>query len=175
LTALLLLIYAAAIDCWKEYAMMNSVNYRLMMTISALCVLPFFMTGECRGIQEEPIAANNTTSAWIFPSIPIVVDDSTLDQALKSYSPFVLDCWEAGCRPCQLIDPKIDQMAFDFKGKIVFGKLCIDDNPYTASRYSISRTPTLLVFNNRTLVYKHVGNYPLEELEHIILTVLHMR
>ena len=43
------------------------------------------------------------------------------------------------------------------------------------SKYGVSRTPTLLVFKNGTLVYKQVGNYPQEELEHIILTVLHMR
>ncbi len=69
----------------------------------------------------------------------------------------------------------MDQMARDFKGKIVFGKLCTDFNPVTTGRYAISRTPTLLIFRNGTLIYKHVGNYPREELENIILTVLHMR
>jgi len=66
-------------------------------------------------------------------------------------------------------------MAEDFKGWIVFGKLCIDNNSVTMSKYGVSRTPTLLVFENGSLVYKQVGNYPQEELERTILTVLHMR
>jgi hypothetical protein len=51
--------------------------------------------------------------------------------ALKIYLPLVLDCWELGCWPCQKIETSIDQMASDFKGKIVFGKLCTDFNPIT--------------------------------------------
>ena len=86
---------------------------------------------------------NASGPARMFTESPVVVNDGGLDEALKIYSPFVLDCWEIGCRPCDLID--------------------------------VSRTPTLLVFKNGSLVYKQVGNYPQEELEHIILTVLHMR
>jgi len=138
-------------------------------------LLPYAMIGECRAAPEGQMNVNASGPKLAFPEASAALDDRSLDGALKIYSPFVLDCWEIGCRPCDLIDPKINQMAEDFKGKIVFGKLCIDYNPITVSKYGVSRTPTLLVFKNATLVYKHVGNYPKEELEHIILTVLHMR
>jgi thioredoxin 1 len=111
----------------------------------------------------------------IFPNAPVELFDKSLDGALKIYSPLVVDCWELGCWPCEKMETTIDQMARDFKGEIVFGKLCTDFNPATTGKYSISRTPTLLIFSNGTLIHKHVGNYPREELEHIILTVLHMR
>lgn len=109
------------------------------------------------------------------PGGPLTMTDANLPGALKVYSPLVVDCWERGCRPCELIDPKINQMAADFKGKIVFAKVCIDDNPATMIKYGVKRTPTLLIFNNSTLVYRHVGNYPIDDLKNIILTVLHMR
>ena len=94
---------------------------------------------------------------------------------LKLYSPLVVDAWEIGCRPCELIDPTINEMAKDLRGRVAFGKLCIDQNPLTKNKYDISRTPTLLIFKNSTLVFKNVGNYPKEKLEEIILTVLRMR
>jgi thioredoxin 1 len=110
-----------------------------------------------------------------FPEIPIEVDDKNLDSMLKLYSPFVVDCWEIGCRPCELIEPTINEMAKDLKGRVVFGKLCIDQNAVTKNKYDVSRTPTLLIFRNGTLVFKNVGNYPKQKLEEIILTVLRMR
>lgn len=148
---------------------------KISIAFAVLYLLLFAIMGDCRASPDGQINGSALPPVLMFPATPVDVDDGSLDGALKIYSPFVLDCWEIGCRPCQLIDAKISQMAEDFKGKMVFGKLCIDGNPHTMSRYGVSRTPTLLVFNNSTLVYKHVGNYPLEELKHIILTVLHMR
>ncbi len=110
-----------------------------------------------------------------FPESPVEVKDKNIDSMLKLYSPLVIDCWEIGCKPCKAIDPTIDEMAADFKGRIVFGKLCIDRNADTKNKYGITRTPTLLIFKDGTLVYKHVGNYPKPKLEEIILTALKMR
>jgi thioredoxin 1 len=129
---------------------------------------------ECRASTEGQMDVNATRPTLVFPETSVVVDDRSLDGALKIYSPFVLECWEIACRPCELIDPKINQIAEDFKGRIVFGKLCIDYNPITMSKYRVSRTPTLLIFKNGTLVHKHVGNNPKEGLKYTILTALHM-
>ncbi len=156
--------------------MINSINRKAtLMALTLISLLTLAMTGDCLAAPKGQTDVNASGPAQMFPESPVVVNDGDMDQALKIYSPFVLDCWEIGCRPCQLIEPKIDKMATDFRGRIVFGKLCIDRNPITMSKYGVSRTPTLLVYENGTLVYKQVGNYPQEELEHIILTVLHMR
>jgi thioredoxin 1 len=156
--------------------MISSINGKAtLMAPAILFLLLLAMTGDCRAAPGGQTDANASGPALVFPESPVVVNDDSLDGALKIHSPFVLNCWEIGCRPCQLIEPKISQMAIDFRGRIVFGKLCIDRNPITMSKYDISRTPTLLVFENGTLVYKLVGNYPQEELERIILTVLNMQ
>lgn len=147
--------------------------------ILCFCLPLLSMTGECQTNLPNEMNANASTSTpdtmRFFPDEPIIVNDDSLDRALQTYSPFVLDCWELDCRPCKLIDPKINQMTAESKGKIVFGKLCTNYNPAALKRYGITRTPTLLIFNDSSLVYKHVGNYPKDELMHIILTVLHMR
>jgi thioredoxin 1 len=157
--------------------MMDSINRNVaLLTLVIICLLPLVMTGDCLAAYlEEQTESNSSTPAVAFPEAPVVLNDDTLDEALKIYSHLVLDCWEIGCPPCKLIEPKIDRMAEEFKGRIVFAKLCIDRNPVTMSKYGISRTPTLLVFKNGTLVAMQVGNYPQEELKRMILTVLHMR
>jgi thioredoxin 1 len=155
--------------------MMNSINKKATsMVLVILCLLPLAMTADCRATLEGQTDGNNSVRASVFPKAPVVVNDDTLDEALKIYPYLVLDCWEIGCPPCKLIEPKIDRMAEEFKGRIVFAKLCIDRNPVTISKYGISRTPTLLVFKNGTLVAMQVGNYPQEDLKRMILTVLHM-
>ena len=106
------------------------------------------------------------------PYVPIEVNDKNIDSMIKRYSPFVVDFWEIGCRPCKSIDPTINEMALDFKGQIAFGKLCIDKNAASKKKYGISNTPTLLIFKDGTLVYRHVGNYPKQKLEEIILSAL---
>ena len=152
---------------------MNSMKVFSLSGTAILCML--LMTGGEGQPGPEVQADPNLSLDLIFPEAPVQLFDKSLDGALKIYSPLVVDCWELGCWPCEKMETTIDQMARDFKGKIVFGKLCTDFNPATTGKYSISRTPTLLIFNNGTLIHKHVGNYPREELEHIILTVLRMR
>lgn len=151
----------------------NDIKISIVMAI--LCLQSLFVACECQMGPDDQIQANVTSPMRVFPETPVTVNDERLDGSLKVYSPFVLDCWELGCRPCQIMSPKIDQLASEYKGKIAFGKLCIDYNPLTVGRYDVLKTPTLLIFNNSTLVYKHVGNYPKEELENIILSALHMR
>ena len=104
-----------------------------------------------------------------FPDAPLVITDSNLGSALKKYSPLVLDCWEEGCRPCQLIDPKIDGLAADLNGQAVFGKLNVNQNAKTKTKYRVFNYPTILIFKNGSLVCRHIGNIPKDELENLIL------
>ena len=152
---------------------MNSIKDFSLSGIAILFVL-LMMGGEGQPDPGVPVD-QNSSEGLIFPNAPVELFNKSLDGALKIYSPLVVDCWELGCWPCEKMETTIDQMARDFEGEIVFGKLCTDFNPVTTGKYSITRTPTLLIFSNGTLIYKHVGNYPREELENIILTVLHMR
>jgi thiol-disulfide isomerase/thioredoxin len=151
---------------------MGKRRFSTAFIVLLLLIIP--TAGEGQFSPQAQQHSNITTPTQVFPDAPVVVNDDGLKEALRIYSPFVLDCWELGCSPCQSMDSKIDRMAASYRGKIVFGKLCTDYNPLTTGGYAVSRTPTLLIFNNSTLIYKHVGNYPQEELESIILTVLHM-
>jgi len=94
------------------------------------------------------------------PDKPVVVTDATIDAAAGHYPIFILDCWAEWCGPCRTIGPIIEQLASEMKGKVVFGKLNIDENMQTANKYRISAIPTLMIFKNGKLIDKLVGAYP---------------
>jgi thioredoxin 1 len=95
-----------------------------------------------------------------FPDKPVVITDGTVDAAAAQYPVFILDCWAEWCGPCRTIGPIIEELAREMKGKVVFGKLNVDQNMQTANRHRISAIPTMLVFKNGKLVDKIIGAYP---------------
>jgi len=95
-----------------------------------------------------------------FPNKPIVITDDTVDSAASQYPILILDCWAQWCGPCRMLGPIIEELARDFSGKIVFGKLNVDENMQTSNKHNISAIPTMLVFKNGKLVDKLVGAYP---------------
>jgi len=96
---------------------------------------------------------------------PIVVSDRNFEQTVKNYPLVVVDCWAAWCAPCRAIAPIVDQLAKDYTGKVVFGKLNVDENPETAQRFGIMAIPTLLVMKNSKEVDRVVGILPKNQLE----------
>ena len=96
---------------------------------------------------------------------PIIVSDRNFEQAVKNYPLVVVDCWAAWCAPCRAIAPIVDELAKEYTGKIVFGKLNVDENPETAQRFGIMAIPTLLVMKDSKEVDRIVGVLPKSELE----------
>ena len=97
--------------------------------------------------------------------VPIVVTDSTLPQVIKEHPLAVIDCWAEWCGPCHMVAPVIEELARDYSGKIVFGKLNTEENRMSANDYNIMSIPTLLMFKNGKLVDQVVGAMPRQELE----------
>jgi len=101
------------------------------------------------------------------PSIekPIVVSDRNFEQTVKNYPLIVVDCWAAWCAPCRAIAPMVDELAKDYSGKVVFGKLNVDENPETAQKFGVMAIPTLLIMKNGQEVDRIVGVLPKNQLE----------
>ncbi len=91
---------------------------------------------------------------------PITVTDADFDKAIKEHPLMVIDCWASWCGPCRMIAPIIDELAKEHAGEIVFGKLNVDENPKTATRFSVMGIPTLLIIKNGTEVDRIVGASP---------------
>ena len=98
-------------------------------------------------------------------SSPIMITDASFDDMIKKYPLIVIDCWAVWCGPCRMIAPIIDAMAKEYAGKIVFGKLNVEENPLIAQRYRIFSIPALLIFKNGKQVDQIIGALPRESLE----------
>lgn len=99
------------------------------------------------------------------PNEPVNITDADIDEAVKKYETIVIDCWAPWCGPCRMVGPVIDELARELHGKVVFGKLNVDENPETSMKHKIMSIPTLLVFKDGNLVDRLVGAYPKEELK----------
>ncbi len=88
------------------------------------------------------------------------MDDSSFDQFIKSEKPVLVDFWAEWCGPCKMIGPVVEELAGEYDGKALVGKLNVDENPEVTSRYGIRSIPTLLVFKNGQIVDKQIGAVP---------------
>jgi thioredoxin 1 len=100
-----------------------------------------------------------------WPSMPVELTDATFKEVLRKYPVVVVDCWTEWCAPCRMVAPVVEELARDYRGRIVFGKLNVDSNARTAQQYGIMSIPTLLVFKNGQLANQLVGAMPRDMLE----------
>ena len=91
--------------------------------------------------------------------------DANFEQeALKSDKPVIVDFWAEWCGPCRMVTPIVEEMAKEYDGKAVIGKLNVDHNSGVAGQYGVRNIPTILFLKNGEVVDKQVGAVPKEKL-----------
>jgi thioredoxin 1 len=100
-----------------------------------------------------------------YPDKPIELTDATFDKTIKKYPLIIVDCWADWCIPCRMLNPVIESLAKKYTGKIVFGKLNIEENQSTAQKYEIMSIPNILVFKKGTMIERIIGALPESILE----------
>lgn len=90
---------------------------------------------------------------------PVFVTDANFAAEIENSSlPVLLDLWASWCKPCLMIAPIIEQLATELSGKCVVGKLDVDQNPHTASRFGVQSIPTLLILKKGQEADRLVGS-----------------
>ena len=79
---------------------------------------------------------------------------------LESDKFVLVDFWAEWCGPCKMIGPLVEELANEFEGKAIIGKVDVDTNPEVSAKFGIRSIPTLLVFKGGEIVDKQVGAVP---------------
>ena len=90
----------------------------------------------------------------------IKLDDLNFNDSIAGETPVLVDFWAEWCGPCHLIAPILEEMATEYKEKIIIAKLNVDENPKTMTSYDVMSIPTLIVFKEGVEKKRLVGARP---------------
>ncbi|ATA72981.1 MULTISPECIES: thioredoxin [Capnocytophaga] len=89
------------------------------------------------------------------------ITDATFEEVvLKSDKPVLVDFWAVWCGPCRMLAPVVEEISKEYEGRVVVGKVDVDNNQEFASKYGVRNIPTVLVFQNGEVVGRQVGVAP---------------
>ncbi|MET4080327.1 thioredoxin 1 [Pedobacter sp. UYP30] len=89
-----------------------------------------------------------------------ITDANFEEVVLKSDKPVLVDFWAEWCGPCRMVGPIVEEIAKDFDGQAIVGKVNVDNNPQISMQFGIRNIPALLFFKGGEVVDKQVGAVP---------------
>ncbi len=85
------------------------------------------------------------------------INDGNISEIINSGKPVVIDFWAEWCGPCRMVGPIVEELAKEYDGKVIIGKMDVDENVDTPNVYGIRNIPTMLFFKDGKVVDKQIG------------------
>lgn len=99
---------------------------------------------------------------------PLNLDDSNFAQTINKYPLLLVDFWAPWCGPCRMMSPIIDQVGKEYIGKLVVGKVNVDENPHISGQFGISSIPTLILFKRGQVVNNIIGSVSKSRIDEMV-------
>jgi thioredoxin 1 len=101
-------------------------------------------------------------------NVPFHLTDTNFDETIKNSKVALIDFWAGWCGPCRALAPTIEELARDYNGKVLVGKLDVDESPNTAECFQVFSIPTLIVFKDGCEVERLVGLCAKSNIENLL-------
>ena len=108
--------------------------------------------------ELQKMAADKAAIASI--TQPVHLTDANFAGETAKYPIILVDFWAPWCGPCRMVAPVIDQLAKEYAGRVVFGKLNVDESPRVAGTFGVQSIPTMMIFKAGKAVDILVGAMP---------------
>lgn len=106
----------------------------------------------------------------------VVIEDRTFNEYISSSElPILIDFWAPWCGPCKVIEPIIAELASEFKGRVLIGKVNVDGNPKLRQYFNIKSIPTLIFIKNGKMVERISGLVPKPNLEEMLEDLIQLQ
>jgi thioredoxin 1 len=99
---------------------------------------------------------------------PLILDDSDFTQTINKFPLLLVDFWAPWCGPCRMMSPIIDQVGKEYQGKLVVGKVNVDENPNISRQFEISSIPTLILFKRGQAVNNIIGSVSKSRIDEMV-------
>ena len=106
------------------------------------------------------VTTNTTLNLIEYKMATQITDQNFAELVQNSEKPVMIDFWAEWCGPCRMVGPIVDEIANDYEGKAVVGKVNVDENPEISSRFGIRNIPTIIFLKGGEIKDKSVGIVP---------------